>query len=72
MSNAKIDPFCLDVSQLSKYDRALIHEERVIYDCEHADSKNTIKFPYYRPMTIASRRRDVILSKSRRDCDLVT
>lgn len=72
VSNAKIDPFRLDVSQLNKYDRALIHEERVICDYENADSKKTIKFPYYRTMTIASRRRDIISSKSRRDRDLAT
>jgi hypothetical protein len=60
----------IDMGRLDKHERGLIHAESIISDYEHAHLKSTVKQPYYRPIAIAARRRDVIVSKSRRDRDL--
>jgi hypothetical protein len=73
----KVNSNGLVLSELDTKARALIHRETIIHDFESFMSEcsrqqaKSIKFPYWRPVAIASRRRDVQMSKQRRDRDLV-
>ena len=71
--NTMLDTIQIDLTQLEAHERKLIHEERRIrnYELTHAHMKARIKLPCLRPVAIASHRRDIIVSKARRNRDLV-